>query len=149
MKEILRRHIEREIERRDGDWASFRASILERIETMEREGSDEGEEERGAWSDRERRDLISGCLTFLSTPFASFRLRTWAGLGLATAVSVLLLSLATTRLPGLNARKTAAPAAGIAESRGRVSLDRVSFEGTLTVMNEGGLTVVWLTDSAS
>lgn len=171
--EYVRDDTRRELSRRDGEWGAFSAQVFDAIDreavearrmsleeraisTMRREvegelgelgprfeGAFQKELEDRIWRAAKTRPTIGAALTSwleAARGWWSGQARTF-GLLAATATAAVALAVVVPRGP--------APQLGAASAPGTVRVDRVSFEGTVTVMEQGGMAVVWLSGASS
>jgi hypothetical protein len=164
---LLREEVEAEIEKRDGEWNAFTHQIFRRVDQAELELERKSLEERAVamlkeeveheladmaprfdrdfakgieakiWrAARERRPTIGERFgEWIDSWKRAFVPRTVGALamaGVAAALIVVVNSGPTEQMPQV-----------------AVSVDRVSFEGNVTVLNEDGNTIVWLADASS
>lgn len=177
--ELLNEETAVELDRRDGAWNAFTAGVFRQIDSRERDlaraslearavdalrSEIDGELQSMAPSFEERfRDhveqriwdaararpswwerLTHGLFAFLASLFRPEAHGRRFGLAAAAAAVAVIAVLGIVPRPGMDTRTLPGPA-----SAGEVSIQSVSFEGTVMVMPSDGLTVVWLTDVAS
>lgn len=171
--DLLRESMEEELRRRDGEWSAFSAQVDAKIATslraeqrlapdaraiaglkgqVESELADLEPRFEGAFlAGIERRIWRSA----IERPSSLARVRAWIDerrhrrgvrFALATAFAGgLAIALAVADSP-----RSLGPAGGRGGvgQEGAVEVERVSFEGTVTVMPEDGMTVLWLADAS-
>lgn len=170
VKELLTEDAAQEIARRDGEWNAFTAAVFDRIDDEDlgvlrmpmedqaidlfrqevagelaelaprfEEGFREGVEQR-IWNAAREPTIFDRVRAFFDRSLGEGI--GWS-VGWAGAMAAALAIVTVTGIPG-NER-----GAQIAENNpGAVSVESVSFEGTVTVMPNDGVTVVWLSDDA-
>jgi hypothetical protein len=166
--EHLRAEVSAELDRREGEWSAFEACVMRRIDLVGVEEERMSLEERAIQAlhediDAELADLAPdfersfregierriwrsakrpSIVDRLEAWMESWRVRLgWRNIGLVTATALILLAFMFGGHPLLNA-----PGVAMTDA---VSIDDVSFEGTVTVMPEDGITVLWLADTTS
>ncbi len=167
---LLREEAGAELEKRDGEWDAFTASVFRRVDNedlaLERMSLEdraiglmkvEVEGELGEMMprfDREFRNEVEQRIwrAAREKPAMGERVSTWLSsfreklfprtLGFAAAAAAAALLFAVWPSSSEVTPLAIAP-------EGSVSVERVQFEGTVTVMEEGGMTVVWLADNVA
>lgn len=169
VEELLGQDTHEEIARREGEWTAFTSAVFARIDDEDlglarmpledqaidlfrqdvagelselaprfEEGFKEEIEQR-IWNAARAPTLADRIRGFFERPFGD-----GIGFGWAGAMAAAVALVAVTGWP------TDPKPQQIAENiPGEVSVKRVSFEGTVTVMPDDGLTVIWLADDAS
>lgn len=166
---LLREEVDAELSKRDGEWNAFtarvfrtidQASIVEQRMSLEERAIEvmraQVDGELAEMTPRFEREFKLGIEQKVwraarEKPTLGARVSEWVsswkkmlaprpiGFAMAAAAAV-AIAVAYNPLP-------AVPNAG--DVGARVSVDRVSFEGTVTVMAEDGMTVMWLADDAT
>ena len=170
---LLREEVEGELEKRDGQWSAFTAQVFRRVDQAELAAERMSLEERAIDMmraevdgelaemmprfDRAFKDGIEQRIwdAAREQPSLGARISEWLSswkkmlaprpLGLAMAAAAAIVVAVTFNPLGV---QNGGEEVAIGNS-GSVSVDRVDFEGTVTVMSEDGLTVVWLADDAT
>jgi hypothetical protein len=171
---LLREEVEQEIAKRDGEWNAFTAHVFRKADQAELVEARMSLEERAVEMmraevggelaemlprfDRDFRDGVEQRIWRSAREQPSFwsRASEWfasmkrslsprpIGFAMAAAAAV---AIAVTYAPVPPNGPSVVPVT-VGQS-GRVSVDRVSFEGTATVLSDEGITVLWLTDDAT
>ena len=167
--DVLRDGTAAELERRDGEWSAFSASVFRQIDAQSIEETRMTIEDRaiammranveGELAEIEPRletQFARGVEQRIwraakATPTLKERIAGWfewlpnasllrpAGFAAAAAMAIVALAMFGIEQP---------PPA-LAPPQGHVTVDRMSFAGTATLLDEDGLSVVWLSDDES
>ena len=161
--EVLRQEVETEVAERDGVWAAFHAQVMHRIEEHEHGAvgladdarvvlRGEVDAELDAMASRFDGEFLDGVERQLFPPAQkpdpwwqrlgeSFNdwLRPSPAWGLAAAAAVAAVFVLV----------RPSPTPEVPADDGRVSISAVRFDGTVTVMADEGIALVWVTDDAS
>jgi hypothetical protein len=166
VKELLEEQVGHELERRDGEWSAFTASVFRQIDSEDRGVARASLEDQAielfkaeigselnsiaprfdeAFKDSVEQRIFASA----KEPSLWERLKSaasdlmrpqiaWRFAGAAAAAGV--FALAIVQNPGTEM---------VAEVRpGEVSVESIGFEGTVTVVPQQGVTVIWLSDDA-
>lgn len=168
---LLREEAEAELNKREGEWDAFTASVFRRVDNedlaLERMSLEDRaiglmkaevdgelsemlprfdrafqkEVEQRIWRAAREQPTFGERVSNWWSSFREKMMPRTMGFAAAAAAAALVFAV----WPGPSA--DVVPLAVAPE--GTVSVERVSFEGTVTVMEEGGITVVWLADNVA
>lgn len=170
VSELLKEELDEELERRDGEWSAFTQSVFR---LMDDEVTQESRMELEELAIAQLKTEVDAELSEMAPNFeemfrenieqkiwqsAKEEVTLWTqlrdffqsiarsefgyGFGWATAVAavVMVAVMATPNTPTLDGSEPMA---------GHVSVESLSFEGTVTLMPDDGVTVIWLDDTPS